>query len=98
MIRSLGDLLYKVGESLLSVSIKRALTGAGLGLATYAGATTLLEKLIADANATLQQGEGYVLSILGLGGVDTAISIILSATVIRFTITTSSVFLVSSTR
>lgn len=96
MARSLGELLYIVGESLLSVGIKKALAGAGLGLATYAGASTMLEKLITDANAMLHQGEGYVLSILGLGGVDTAISIILSATVIRFTITTSSVFLIST--
>lgn len=85
-------MLYRLGESLLSASIKKALTGAGLGLATYAGVTTMLEKLIADANAQLATGQGYVLSILGLGGIDTAISIILSACIIRLTMTSTSVF------
>lgn len=93
MAKSLSELLYRLGESLLSVSIKKALTGAGLGLATYAGVTSMLDKLIADANAQLATGDGYVLSIIGLGGIDTAISIVLSACVIRMTITSTSVFI-----
>lgn len=83
---SLGDLLYSVGNSLLSGSLKRILTGAGLGLVTYASLSTLLEKLISDANAQLATGDGAILSILGLSGIDTALSMVLSACIIRVTI------------
>lgn len=86
MANSLGELLYSVGESLTKGFIKRALTGAGLGLVTYAGLSTALEALIADANAQLMQGNGVVLSIIGLSGADTALSMILSAAIIRVTI------------
>lgn len=83
---SLSTMLYRVGESLLSVSVKKALTGAGLGLCTYAGLSSMLEGLISQANSQLAQGDGVALSILGLGDIDKALSIILSACVIRITI------------
>lgn len=94
MFDSLAQLIYKVGEYLLAVSVKRMLAGAGLGLATYAGITTLLDKLIADANAKLASGDGQILSLIGLTGIDVAISLILSACVVRATISSSSVFVV----
>ena len=83
---SLGDLLYSVGNSLLNGALKRILTGAGLGLVTYASLSTLLEKLILDANTKLQEGDGEILSIIGLSGADTALSMVLSACIIRVTI------------
>lgn len=92
MFDSFANLLYRVGESLLSVGIKKALAGAGLGLGTYAGISTLLDKMIADANAMLATGDGKILSMIGLTGIDTALSIILSACVIRATISSTSVF------
>ncbi|MFB2579387.1 MULTISPECIES: DUF2523 domain-containing protein [unclassified Acinetobacter] len=93
---SLNAMLYSVGESLLSVSVKKVLSGAGLGLVTYAGMTKALEKIISDANAQLSQGDGAVLSILGLGGIDTCLSIILSACVIRMTIYGSQIRIIKS--
>lgn len=89
---SLSNLIYLVGQKLLDIGIKRALAGAGLGLATYAGISELLDKLISDANASLASGDGKILSIIGLTGIDVALSLILSACVIRATITSSSVF------
>ena len=80
---SLGDLMYQVGNSLLSGAIKQVLKGAGLGLVSYASISTMLESIIARANAQLMQGDGQALSILGLGGVDTCLSIVLSACIIR---------------
>lgn len=93
MFSSFANLLYRVGESLLSVGVKKALAGAGLGLGTYAGISSLLDKMIADANAMLSAGDGKILSMIGLTGIDTALSIILSACVIRATINSSSLFL-----
>lgn len=90
---SLASLIYFVGQKLLDIGIKRALAGAGLGLATYASISELLDKLISDANASLATGDGKILSIIGLTGIDVALSLILSACVIRATITSSSVFL-----
>lgn len=80
---SLADLLYDVGNSLLSGALNRVLRGAGLGLVSYAGISEVLESIIERANSQLMQGEGYVLSILGLGGVDTCLSMVLSACIIR---------------
>lgn len=93
---SFGNLIYAVGQALTAGFIKKALAGAGLGLGTYAGISTLLEKIINDSKSLLYAGDSTVLQILGLGGVDTALSIILSACVVRMTISTSSVFLVAN--
>lgn len=83
---SLGELLYDVGNSLLNGALKRVLQGAGLGLVSYAGISEMLESIIERANAQLLNGGGYALSILGLGGVDTCLSIVLSACIIRATL------------
>lgn len=95
---SLGDLVYKVGNSLLNGSLKRILTGAGLGVVSYAGISKLLEKIITEANATLMSGEGYILSILGLGGVDKCLSMIISAYIIRATIHGANISLVKNSQ
>lgn len=91
---SFSQLIYTVGTWLTSGFIKRALAGAGLGLGTYAGISTLLDKIIRDSTSMLYSGDSVVLQILGLGGVDTALSMILSASMIRLTITSSRVFLI----
>lgn len=96
MFDNLATLIYKVGQSLLEIGIKKLLIGAGLGLATYASVSTLLDKLISDANNSLVSGDIKILSIVGLTGIDVALSLILSACVIRATISNSSVFLVKS--
>lgn len=91
---SFVQMIYTVGTWLTSAFVKRALAGAGLGLGTYAGLSTLLDKIIRDSTSMLYAGDSTVLQILGLGGVDTALSMILSACVIRFTIVSTSVFVV----
>jgi len=91
-VSSLANLIYNVGDKLLQVGIKKALAGAGLGLATYAGVSEMLDKMISEANAMLASGDGKILSLIGLTGIDVALSMILSACVIRATISTSSVF------
>lgn len=91
---SFAQMIYTVGTWLTSQFIKRALAGAGLGLGTYAGLSTLLDKIIRDSTSMLYAGDSTVLQILGLGGVDTALSMILSACVIRFTVVSTSVFVI----
>ena len=91
---SFAQMIYTVGTWLTSQFIKRALAGAGLGLGTYAGLSTLLDKIIRDSTSMLYAGDSTVLQILGLGGVDTALSMILSACVIRFTGVSTSVFVI----
>lgn len=76
-------LLYKVSDSLAQGFIKKALAGAGLGIGSYAGLSTLLEKMISDSTSILYQGDSTALQLLGLGGVDTALSIILSSCVVK---------------
>ncbi len=93
MFDSFANLLYRVGESLLSVGVKKLLAGAGLGLGTYTGISTLLDKMIYDANAMLASGDGKILSLVGLTGIDTALSIILSACAVRLMLTSSTIFL-----
>lgn len=93
MFDNFANLIYTVGNKLLEIGIKRALAGAGLGLATYAGVSEMLDKLIANANAQLSAGDGKILSMLGLTGIDVALSMILSACVIRATITATPIFL-----
>lgn len=89
----MGDFFYRIGQSLLSISIKQALLGAGLGLATYKGLSSMLESMIDKATTSMQSGDGIALAFLGMSGMDTAMSIVLSACVIRMTITSTSVFI-----
>lgn len=90
---SLQALWYKTGEYLTQGFIKKALSGASLGLGSYAGLSTLLEKLITDSTSMLYKGDSIALQILGLGGVDTALSIILSACVVRVGVMSTQVVL-----
>ena len=85
----MGDFFYRIGQSLLSISIKQALLGAGLGLATYKGLSSMLESMIDKATTSMQSGDGIALAFLGMSGM----SIVLSACVIRMTITSTSVFI-----
>lgn len=89
---SLMQLLYKVGDMLTLQFIKKALAGAGLGLSSYAGLTTLMDKVLRDSTSMLYSGDSTALAILGLGGVDTALSMIISACFVRAGITASQVF------
>lgn len=93
MFDSFANLLYTVGTNLLTISIKKALLGAGLGLATYEGLTTLFDSMMTQAMNSLKYGDSKVLAIVGITGIDVALSVIVSACVIRATIASSSVIL-----
>lgn len=93
MFDSFSNLLYTVGTNLLTISIKKALLGAGLGLATYEGLTTLFDSMMNQAMNSLKYGDSKVLAIVGITGIDVALSVIVSACVIRATIASSSVIL-----
>lgn len=93
-MNSFSNLIYAVGQRLTVEFITKALKGASLGLATYTGLQTIFNKMIQDATSILYQGNSLALQILGLAGVDTALSIILSACAIKVFMLSSSVFLV----
>ena len=92
----MGNLLFNIGQSLLSVGIKKALLGAGLGLASYAGLSTMLDNLITKANTQMQGGDAIALAFLGLSGMDTALSLVMSAVLVRATIFGASLSLVKT--
>lgn len=90
----MGNFLYNIGLSLLDIGIKRALTGAGVGLAVYTGLKTLFDKMIEKAMLSMNDGMDLVLNFFGLAGVDTALSIVISATLVRVTILSAQVHVV----
>lgn len=92
----MGNFLYNIGLSLLDIGIKRALAGAGLGLAVYTGLKALFDSMIEKAISSMQGGSDIALAFLGLSGMDTALSIIISALLVRVTILSSQIHLVKS--
>ena len=82
----MGNFLLNIGYSLLSIGIKRALMGAGLGLASYAGLSTMLDRMITNATMQMQGGSDVALAFLGISGMDTALSMIMSAALVSVTI------------
>ena len=82
----LGDLLYKTGDYLLSNSIKRALAGAGLGLASVQILEPFVTSTLELALLSLKDSPSVVLSFMSIAGVDVALSIVISAIIARLTI------------
>lgn len=75
-------LLYALLEKLTAGLAKRVLVGAGLGVATGMITLTVINYYIGKIQA--QAGAlGDMAAILHLGGLDTAISIIIGACVVR---------------
>ena len=70
--------------------------GAGLGLASYAGLSTMLDSMINDAVAQMQGGSAIALAFLGMSGMDTALSMVMSAVLVRATIFGASLSLVKT--
>lgn len=93
MFDSFANLIYGVGQRLTVEFITKALKGATLGLGTYAGLQTIFDKMIQDATSILYQGNSMALQILGLAGVDVALSVILSACAVRVFIQSNQIFL-----
>lgn len=82
----MGNFFYNIGQSLLSVGIKKALMGAGLGVASYTGMSTMLDSMISQSVSQMQGGSDIALAMLGMSGMDTALSMVLSAVLVRATI------------
>lgn len=82
----MGNFLFNIGQSLLSIGIKKALMGAGLGLASYAGLSAMLDNMINNAVVQMQGGSAVALAFLGMSGMDTALSMVMSAVLVRATI------------
>jgi hypothetical protein len=91
-----GNFLFNIGQSLLSIGIKKALLGAGLGLASYAGLSTMLDNMITSAVVQMQGGSAVALAFLGMSGMDTALSMVMSAVLVRATIFGASLSLVKT--
>lgn len=89
----MGDLLFKVGDYLLSNSIKRALTGAGLGIASAQVLDAFVSSTLDTAVATMQGGSATALAFISISGVDTALSIVASAIIARVTITQAHLYI-----
>lgn len=82
----MGNLLYSVGDYLLSNAIKRALTGAGLALASSQVLDVIVTNLLNQAVDHIQGGSSVAFAFISISGVGTALSIIASAIIARVTI------------
>lgn len=79
--------LIRVITGLLGSSGKRLLAGMGLGLATSGVANYVLNYYFSKVIASMHFGGlmTSMMGLLGLANIDTAISIVLSAYVVKFT-------------
>lgn len=82
----MGNFFYDIGQSLLSVGIKKALMGAGLGFASYSGLSTMLDGMITNSVSQMNGADSVALAVLGMSGMDTALSMVISAVLVRATI------------
>ena len=89
----MGNMFYQIVLSLMQVGIKRLLLGAGLGLVSYTALSNIFDNMISNAIANMQGGSDIALSFLGLSGMDTALSIVISAALVRVTIASSQLHL-----
>lgn len=93
----MGKLLYIVGTFLLSGSIKQMLLGAGIGLASASFILTITNRYIDSAIANMQGIGGAAIQIMGLSGLDVALSIVIGAVIARATINAMRVSITKST-
>lgn len=81
----MGKLLMMVGTFLMQGSVKTALLGAGLGLASAVVMKTVLERYINQALEQMQGFDSIVASFLNLSGFDIALSVVIGALIARVT-------------
>lgn len=82
----MGKLLFMVGSYLLSSAFKTILLGAGIGLATQGFILVLINKYV-DKSVFLFSGVGSdLMGLVGLSGLDVALSVIIGAIIARATI------------
>lgn len=82
----MGDLLYTTGYYLFGTALKRMLTGAGLMLGVTGVSIASINALIAYIQSQFNNMPTALLSILGISGVDIALSMCLSAILTRQTL------------
>ena len=89
----MGRLLTGVFNILLSTALKRMFSGAGLTLDVATGIYKIVEKLVNDAIINLDDSPAFFLNLLGLSGLDVALSLIVGAMLSRATIMQAQIFL-----
>lgn len=93
----MGKLLTLILGNFAGSAIKKLLIGAGLGLATGAIVLSIINHYISK----IQQQAGFLGDMAGiahLGGLDTAISIIIGAVVVRATLGATKLSLVKASK
>lgn len=95
----MGSLFKKLLDLVLAGGLKKMLLGAGLSLASFAIVFTVINyyigKVMQALNhfGTIGQLGNIGLALLGIAGVDTSLSIVIGAYIVKFTIKKSQVFL-----
>lgn len=72
----MGPILYTVGAWLLGSAVSRLLVGAGLGIVSFAVLDSIITGFLNQAASSLSGLPQLTLSLLGLAGVSTGISIV----------------------
>lgn len=90
------SLLIKVFGYLLESTIKRLFSGAGITLAVATGIYQIAQNLINDGISTLNTAPALMLNLVGLSGLDVALSLIIGALLARATIMQAQLFLAKS--
>lgn len=91
----MGNLLSGIGTYFMSVFASRVLIGAGLTVASYVTITSLVRGMLDDVIASIQGGDSMALAFIGMSGLDVGLSMIMSALLVRATIS-SSLFITKS--
>lgn len=89
----MGELLLKTGNYLFDTALNRMLTAAGLTLATASISVPVMNNLIARTRNNLTGLSDFGLAMVDLSGLDTAISLIISAILVRNTMNQARIFL-----
>lgn len=93
----MAKLLFLVGTFLLSGAIKRMLLGAGLGLISAQFILTITQRYINSSFSNMQSFGGVAVGLMGLSGLDVALSIVIGAVIARATINAMRVSIAKST-
>lgn len=95
----MGKLLQKLLDVVLTGGLKKLLLGAGLSLVSitivYTVLNYYLDKVLNQLQTLGAVGQiGQIgIALMGIAGVDTALSIVIGAYIVKFTIKKSQVFL-----
>jgi hypothetical protein len=82
----MAKLLVIIGQYLLSSMIARLLTGAGLAILSATALTTLINTYFNGFNSVIGSFPPVVLGLAHISGLDTALSIIISAIIAKIAI------------